>query len=95
MEDELAEPEDEFSPSRRQNGPRQAIGQDICERRKALGLTQRQLADMTQVSEDFVARLENGTANTDTATLLRLALALKGTYRVRFEWDEVTDPALP
>ena len=35
----------------------------LAEARKSLGLTQRQLADLTQVSQAYIAKLESGEAN--------------------------------
>lgn len=65
----------------------------IKQRREALGLTQKQLADMTRMRQNVISRLEHGdTPNPGADVLKRLALAL----RCSIDWlvglyDDVPD----
>lgn len=52
------------------------IAVSIQQQRLALGLTQRQLADMLGVSQAMVSRWENGEDNYTVATLAKIASAL-------------------
>jgi DNA-binding XRE family transcriptional regulator len=62
------------------------IGIQIRELREAAGLTQRVLAERLGVSQQVIARLENGDANNPTvATLERIAFATG--HRLRFNFE--------
>jgi transcriptional regulator with XRE-family HTH domain len=55
------------------------LGLEIRSRRKALRMSQEKLADGAGVTFKQVSRIERGLANPSTTTLVRIALALKGT----------------
>jgi predicted transcriptional regulator len=50
--------------------------QDLRERRTALGLTQRELADRAEVSQPLIARVEGGDVDPRLSTLRRIVEAL-------------------
>lgn len=59
------------------------IGARIRQRREALGLTQKALADKTGMRQNIISRLEHGdTPNPGADVLKRLAIAL----RVSIDW---------
>ena len=53
-----------------------ALGLQYPDARKARGLTQRQLSDLTGVPQADISRIERGAGNPTEATLERLAAAL-------------------
>ncbi|HEY2671357.1 MAG TPA: helix-turn-helix transcriptional regulator [Rugosimonospora sp.] len=53
-----------------------ALGLQYHDARKARGLTQRQLSDLTGVPQADISRIERGAGNPTEATLERLAAAL-------------------
>jgi XRE family transcriptional regulator, regulator of sulfur utilization len=53
-----------------------ALGLQYHDARVALGLTQRQLAELTGVPQADISRIEHGAGNPTEATLQRLASAL-------------------
>ncbi len=55
------------------------VADKIRERRKALGLTQVQLASAAQLGENTIQRIESGMAQVSTESLFRLARALRTT----------------
>lgn len=59
------------------------IGMEVARRRRALGLTQRQLARRVGTSEAAISRLESGDANATVRTLRRVAAALRADWRYR------------
>jgi len=64
--------------------PEFAIVQAIIDARKAIGLTQRQLAERTGIAQADISRLENGNANPSLNTLKRLASAMNMTLKIEF-----------
>lgn len=52
------------------------LARQLIERRRALGLTQEQLADAAEVRQSEISRIENGRGNPTVLTLARLADAL-------------------
>lgn len=55
----------------------QILGKNIAQRRHELGMTQQQLAELSNLSINFISRLERGrSADVSSATLLRLSTAL-------------------
>lgn len=61
------------------------IGKEIKSRRKALGLSQKQLAELVGKSPQTVNDMEHGRFAMKVETLLPLVKALGGT--VRIEWQ--------
>jgi DNA-binding XRE family transcriptional regulator len=53
-----------------------SLARQLCEQRRAQGLTQRQLADRSGVDQAEISRIERGQANPTTATLGALVSAL-------------------
>jgi predicted transcriptional regulator len=68
---------------------RQALSDELVERRHALGLSQTQVAARMGTSQSAVARIETGTADVLLSTVERYASALGG----RLEWTFGDDPA--
>lgn len=59
------------------------IGMEVVKRRRALGLTQRELAREVGTSEAAISRLESGDANATIWTLKRVAAALRADWKHR------------
>jgi transcriptional regulator with XRE-family HTH domain len=53
------------------------LGTNVRLARKAIALTQEDLADQIGVAQDYVSKLESGQKNPELATLLKLSSALK------------------
>ena len=64
--------------------PEFAVMQAILRARVQAGLTQKQLADMTGISQADISRLERGTANPSIKTLQRVATALGRKLQIEF-----------
>jgi len=62
-----------------------AIAEKVAERRQALGLSQRELAELTGTTQSAIARLEAGGRPPRIDTLLRIADALDCELRVDLE----------
>ena len=56
------------------------IGMEVAKRRRALGLTQRELARQVGTSEAAISRLESGDAYATIWTLKRVASALRADW---------------
>lgn len=62
----------------------QLLGKNIANRRHELNMTQQQLAELSNLSINFISRLERGGSNdVSSTTLLRLATAL-GTSKTEY-----------
>ncbi|MGN0194480.1 MAG: helix-turn-helix domain-containing protein [Pseudoramibacter sp.] len=61
------------------------ISQEIINSRHALGMTQKELSNLTGISQSDISRIENGNANPSAKTLMRLAKALNRHIRLTFE----------
>ena len=66
----------------------QRLGRKIREIRKALGLTQAQLAERSAVSENFIGSVERGICSPSLTTLERMANALGVTLSELFDFPE-------
>ena len=64
--------------------PEFAVMQAILRARVQAGLTQKQLADMTGISQADISRLERVTANPSIKTLQRVATALGRKVQIEF-----------
>lgn len=64
--------------------PEFAVKQAILEARVQKGLTQKQLSEMTGISQADISRLERGTANPSVKTLQRIAYALGRKVLIQF-----------
>lgn len=65
------------------------IIQAMIDARKESGLTQKQLADKTGITQADISRLENGSANPSLRTIQRLAAGMG--MRVRLEFIRATE----
>ena len=73
------------------------MGERIKLQREKLGLSQRELAELTRMRQNVISRLEHGdTPNPGADVLKRLALALRCSidYLVGLYGDDLTDPSL-
>jgi transcriptional regulator with XRE-family HTH domain len=59
------------------------IAEQVAERRRELGLSQKQLADLTATTQSAIARLESGGRPPRIDTLLRITNALDCELEVR------------
>lgn len=57
-----------------------AVANLIIERRKALGMTQDELAETTGVSQPEISRIERGATNPTVGTVVRLAKGLNARF---------------
>lgn len=64
--------------------PEYAIIQAMIDARKASGLTQKELAEKTGISQGDISKLENGSANPSIRTLQRLAAGMGMKVRIEF-----------
>ncbi len=64
--------------------PEFAIIQAIIDARKSSGLTQKELAEKTGISQGDISKLENGTGNPSIRTLQRLAKGMNKKLRIEF-----------
>ncbi len=53
------------------------IGQKIAEIRKSKGLTQEDLAGLTELDRSYISEIENGHKNLSVMSLLKISTALK------------------
>ena len=64
--------------------PEFAIIQALINARKASGLTQKQLAEITGIAQADISKLENGNANPSLRTLQRLASGMGTSLKIEF-----------
>lgn len=64
--------------------PERQIMKAIIDGREEKALTQKQLAEVTGITQADISRLENGTGNPSIRTLKRLAAGLGMTLKVEF-----------
>ena len=64
--------------------PERQIMRAIIEGREEMDLTQKQLAEVTGITQADISRLENGTGNPSIRTLKRLAAGLGMTLKLEF-----------
>ncbi len=62
-----------------------AVGEKIRGRRKALNLSQNQLAALCNFEKASISRMESGKSNITLSTLLKLSIALKFPVKNFFE----------
>ena len=61
------------------------LGREIAERRVALGMTQRDLAEKTGIDQPAISRIESGRANPSIETLAALASGVGATLSIGLE----------
>ena len=64
--------------------PEFSIIQAIIDARKSTGMTQKDLAEKTGITQGDISRLENGSANPSLKTLQRLAEGMGMTLKLEF-----------
>ena len=64
--------------------PEHAIIQAIIDARKASGLTQKELSEITGIAQGDISKLENGNANPSVRTLQRLAAGMGMKLKIEF-----------
>ncbi|SEA04295.1 MULTISPECIES: helix-turn-helix domain-containing protein [unclassified Oribacterium] len=64
--------------------PEYSLIQALIDARKENGMTQKQLADATGISQADISRLEHGTGNPSVKTLQRIAQALHMALKIEF-----------
>ena len=73
--------------------PERQIMRAIAEGREERDLTQKQLSEVTGITQADISRLENGTGNPSLRTLKRLADGLEMTLKVEFQPRPSRSPA--
>ncbi len=68
--------------------PEFAVIQAIIDARKAAGLTQKQLSDITGINQSDISKLETGNANPSLSTLRRLAAGMGKQLKIEFVTPE-------
>lgn len=64
--------------------PEFAIIQAILDARKSKGITQKELSELTGISQGDISKLENGNANPSVNTLKRIACAMGMSLKIEF-----------
>ena len=64
--------------------PEFTIIQALIDARRASGLTQKQLSDITGIAQADISKLENGNANPSLRTLQRLANGMGAELKIEF-----------
>ena len=64
--------------------PEFAIINAIIDARKEMGLTQKQLSELTGITQADISKLENGNANPSLRTLQRLAAGMGMQVKIEF-----------
>ena len=82
LNEQMKDPE--FQAEWKAMEPERQIIRAIVEGREAKDLTQKQLAEVTGITQADISRLENGTANPSLRTLKRLAAGLGMDLKVEF-----------
>lgn len=82
LKEQLSDPE--FKKEYDALRPELAIMQAIIDARKASGMTQKDLAEKTGITQSDISRLENGNANPSLKTLQRLAEGMGMILRLEF-----------
>ena len=65
-------------------GPEFTVMQAMINARKEKGMTQKELAEVTGISQADISRLERGTGNPSIKTLQRVASALQMALKIEF-----------
>jgi DNA-binding XRE family transcriptional regulator len=82
LEEQMQDPE--FKAEWDALDPEFAIIQAIIDARKTLGLTQKQLSELTGIAQSDISKLENGGGNPSLKTLKRLAVAMDMYLKLEF-----------
>ncbi|MBB1080468.1 helix-turn-helix transcriptional regulator [Limosilactobacillus sp. STM2_1] len=72
---------------------RKLLGENIANRRHQLNMTQQQLAELSELSINFISRLERGgSSDVSSSTLLKLATALNTSMESLMTNGNITTP---
>ena len=82
LEEQMNDPE--FRKEWEALQPEFAIVQAIIDARKSTGMTQKELAEKTGITQADISRLERGSANPSIKTLQRLAEGMGMTLKLEF-----------
>lgn len=82
LEEQLEDPE--FRAEYEALEPEFAIVQAMIDARKKTGLTQKQLADRTGISQSDISKFETGGGNPSLKTLQRLAAGMGAVLHIEF-----------
>lgn len=82
LEEQLKDPE--FRVEYEALEPEFAIVQAMIDARKKTGLTQKQLADRTGISQSDISKFETGSGNPSLKTLQRLAAGMGAVLHIEF-----------
>lgn len=76
--------DEEFRAAYEALQPEHAVIQALIDARKESGMTQKELADRTGITQGDISKLEKGNANPSIKTLQRLAIGMNKILRVEF-----------
>ncbi len=82
LKDQLSDPEIKAEYDALE--PEFAIIQAMIDARKSTGITQKQLAEITGITQGDISKLENGSANPSLRTLQRLAAGMGMKLKIEF-----------
>ncbi|MCR5563626.1 MAG: helix-turn-helix domain-containing protein [Desulfovibrio sp.] len=83
LEEQLCDPE--FRNEYEALEPEFSIMQALIDARKSSGLTQKQLAERTGITQADISRLERGNGNPSLRTLQRLAAGMGKRMKIEFQ----------
>lgn len=75
---------EEFQKAKRLDKPRYDVIKEILVRRSALGLTQKDLARLSNTHQSRISKIESGDFDLRLSTLIGIAEALKTTLEIKF-----------
>lgn len=61
-----------------------ALAESLIEARSSIGMTQKQLSEVTSIYQSDISKIENGTANPSLSTIKRLADGMGMKLRIEF-----------
>jgi predicted transcriptional regulator len=82
LKDQLKDPQ--FKEEYESLEPEFVVKQALIDARKKAGLTQKELSDVTGISQADISRLEHGNGNPSLKTLQRIAKALQMSLKIEF-----------
>lgn len=82
LQEQLQDPE--FRKEYEELQPERAIIQAIIDARRSAGITQKELASRTGITQGDISKLERGNANPSVKTLLRLAEGMGMNLKIEF-----------
>ncbi len=96
MADEEIEPEEgSVRSGMNRPSPQEIVGEQIRIRREAISLTLKDCAKRCQISESYLADIENGIADPRTGLLIRIAEVLGGKFVAGMTFPKTPHPSFP